>query len=198
MHLICRKLSVSLTHSQADISLSLNDKRKSKVACNAEFKPKVYFSAKLGDHFNLHYLAISKGTIFKSDSLKVEVKKMPDAVSSLLGESSEKHHRISPLKVEIAFKCWLKPNWMVCFKGCWWECQWKSCELPLPWDSSRLHRLSKSQVDCFRQLWKCNFGRLLHLSNWRLSKTQGFSWVFREKGETFIEYFSTLYEKEII
>ena len=105
MHLICRKLSVSLTHSQADISLSLNDKRKSKVACDAKFQPKVYFSAAPRAHFNLHYLAISKGTIIKSDSEKVEVKKIPDAVSSLLGESSEKHHRISPLEVSIALEC---------------------------------------------------------------------------------------------
>lgn len=59
------KLNVGLTHSPADLTLSLKDKTRSSVKCGADFKPRVYFSSEKNEQFVLHYQALSKGTIIK-------------------------------------------------------------------------------------------------------------------------------------
>ena len=75
--------------------MSLNDKQTDKVSCGTTFHPKIYFSAKVGEKFNLNFLALSKGQIIESGSLLVEVEKKDGALESLLGASTTE---ISPIK----------------------------------------------------------------------------------------------------
>ena len=92
-----RKLHVSLKHGSPDMTISLNDKKKSTVSCDAVFKPKVYFSAKKDEEFDLHYQALSKGTIYKSGNIKVTVQEKEDALTSLIGSegSATQTHKLS-------------------------------------------------------------------------------------------------------
>jgi len=87
------KLSVSLKHSKSDLSLSLNDKKSSSVACDAVFKPKIFFAAAKDEQFDLHYQTLSKGSIFKTGSFKVTVEEKEDALKSLIGPDSGKTKR---------------------------------------------------------------------------------------------------------
>ena len=82
------------------MTLSLNDKKKSTVSCDAVFKPKVYFSAKKDEEFDLHYQALSKGTIYKSGNIKVTVEEKEDSVTSLIGSegSAAQTHKLSSLE----------------------------------------------------------------------------------------------------
>eukprot|EP00090_Calanus_glacialis_P012233 TRINITY_DN20713_c0_g1_i4.p1 TRINITY_DN20713_c0_g1~~TRINITY_DN20713_c0_g1_i4.p1 ORF type:complete len:1703 (-),score=467.37 TRINITY_DN20713_c0_g1_i4:343-5451(-) len=83
-----RKLDVSLTHTTADLTLSVKEKQRSKISCGEDFKAKVYFSSKPSKEFDLHYHALSKGMIFKSGSIKVSTEQT-NALESLVGQAKE-------------------------------------------------------------------------------------------------------------
>ena len=95
-----RKLHVSLQNGNPEMTVSLNDKKKSTVSCDAVFKPKVYFSAKKDEEFDLHYQALSKGTIYKSGNIKVTVFEKSDALTSLIGSegSAAQPHKLTSLE----------------------------------------------------------------------------------------------------
>lgn len=99
----CRKLNVGLTHSTADLTLSLKDKQRSSVKCGADFKPRVYFSSKKNEQFVLHYQALSKGTIIKSGHMDVKVQEgaqdNDDVLNGLVGSGVNRHINLSPSKV---------------------------------------------------------------------------------------------------
>ena len=82
------KLDVSLTHTTADLTISVKEKQRSKLACDEDFTAKVHFSSKADQEFDLHYHALSKGEIFKSGSIKVNSGKSND-LDSLVGDSKE-------------------------------------------------------------------------------------------------------------
>ena len=84
---------MSLKHSKSDLSLSLNDKKSSSVACDAVFKPKIFFAAAKDEQFDLHYQTLSKGSIFKTGSFKVTVEEKEDSLKSLIGPDSGKTKR---------------------------------------------------------------------------------------------------------
>ena len=65
------KLDVSLTHTKANLSISIKEKERSEISCNEDFKAKVYFSSRIDQEFDLHYLALSKGVTIKSGFSKV-------------------------------------------------------------------------------------------------------------------------------
>jgi len=83
-----RKLDVSLTHTSADLTISVKEKQRSKLTCDKDFKAKVHFSSKPGQKFDLHYHALSKGEIFKSGSIKV-IAEQSNALDSLVGDAVE-------------------------------------------------------------------------------------------------------------
>eukprot|EP00092_Neocalanus_flemingeri_P108736 GFUD01139655.1.p1 GENE.GFUD01139655.1~~GFUD01139655.1.p1 ORF type:complete len:1716 (-),score=430.19 GFUD01139655.1:66-5213(-) len=83
-----RKLDVSLTHTKADLTLSVKEKKRSKISCGEDFKAKVYFSSQQDQEFDLHYHALSKGVIFKSGSSKVVVGQN-NALDSLVAGAME-------------------------------------------------------------------------------------------------------------
>jgi len=83
-----KKLDVSLTHTSADLTISVKEKQRSKLACDEDFTAKVHFSSKADQEFDLHYHALSKGEIFKSGSIKVNSGKSND-LDSLVGDSVE-------------------------------------------------------------------------------------------------------------
>ena len=99
MLLISRKLSVDLSHVSAELTLSLKDKQRSSVSCDALFKPRVYFSATRNQQFDLHYQALSKGVIFKSGNFKVTVEDKNDALDGLIGGGQ--NHLLSSQEVKI-------------------------------------------------------------------------------------------------
>ena len=55
-----RELDVSLTHTTAYLSISVKEKKRSKLSCDEVFKAKVHFSSKPDQEFYLHYHALSK------------------------------------------------------------------------------------------------------------------------------------------
>ena len=83
-----RKLDVTLTHPEADLSISVKEKERSKISCEEDFKAKIHFSSKPGQEFDLHYHALSKGQIFKSGSIRVAAGKT-NSLESLVGEAIE-------------------------------------------------------------------------------------------------------------
>ena len=99
----CRKLNVGLTHSTADLTLSLKDKQRSSVKCGEEFKPRVYFSSENDEQFILQYQALSKGTIIKSGRMDVKVQEgaqnNEDVMNGLIGSGSNRHVNLSPTEV---------------------------------------------------------------------------------------------------
>ena len=99
----CRKLNVGLTHSPADLTLSLKDKTRSTVKCGADFKPRVYFSSEKNEQFVLHYQALSKGTIIKSGRIDVNTQERAqdheDVMNGLLGSGANRHINLSPSEV---------------------------------------------------------------------------------------------------
>ena len=96
-------MNVGLTHSTADLTLSLKDKQRSSVKCGADFKPRVYFSSKKNEQFVLHYQALSKGTIIKSGHTDVKVQEgaqdNDDVLNGLVGSGVNRHINLSPSKV---------------------------------------------------------------------------------------------------
>ena len=94
----CRKLNVGLTHSTAELTLSLRDKQRSSVKCGADFQPRVYFSAERNEQFDLHFQALSKGTIVTSGAIQVTVREMDDnedVMSGLIGSGANRHIKLS-------------------------------------------------------------------------------------------------------
>ena len=83
-----RKLDVSLTHTSADLTISVKEKQRSKLTCDKDFKAKVHFSSKPGQKFDLHYHALSKGKIFQSGSITV-IAEQSNALDSLVGDAVE-------------------------------------------------------------------------------------------------------------
>merc|ERR1719233_8880 len=83
-----RKLDVSLTHTSADLTISVKEKQRSKLRCDKDFKAKVHFSCKPDQEFDLHYHALSKGEIFKSGSIKVNAEQSKD-LDTLVGDAIE-------------------------------------------------------------------------------------------------------------
>ena len=97
-------MNVGLTHSPADLTLSLKDKTRSSVKCGADFKPRVYFSSEKNEQFVLHYQALSKGTIIKSGRIDVNTQEMDqdheDVMSGLIGSGANNRHiNLSPSEV---------------------------------------------------------------------------------------------------
>jgi len=83
-----RKLDISLTHTKAELTLSVKEKQRSELSCGQDFKAKVYFSSKPDEKFDLHYHALSKGIISKSGSSNVVVGQ-DDALQSLVAGAKE-------------------------------------------------------------------------------------------------------------
>ena len=96
-------MNVGLTHSTADLTLSLKDKQRSSVKCGEEFKPRVYFSSGNEEQFILHYQALSKGTIIKTGQIPVKVREgaqdNQDVMNGLIGSGSNRHVNLSPSEV---------------------------------------------------------------------------------------------------
>merc|ERR1711962_381486 len=84
------KLDVTLNPSDADISLGLSRKERSDLACNQDFSGTVYFSTSNPRPVTLHYQALSKGVIYQSGKVEVDVGG-EDALQSLVDGRTELH-----------------------------------------------------------------------------------------------------------
>ena len=86
------------------MSLALDDKKNTKITCDSDFEPKVYYSAALGDQFELHYQAISAGTILKTGRHQITVTENEDAIDSLIETAAgEPRHKLTFDKEELKY-----------------------------------------------------------------------------------------------
>ena len=83
-----RKMDVSLTHADTDFAISIKDKQISKIPCGKDFKANVYIASQPGLEFDLHYQVISKGRIFKYNSLHISTNQS-NAINLLVGDAME-------------------------------------------------------------------------------------------------------------
>ena len=68
-----KKLDVTLTHVNYTMTMGIQDKERKEIECDEEFTAEVYFSSNQNTDFDLHYYAMAKGKLIKSDSMRVEV-----------------------------------------------------------------------------------------------------------------------------
>jgi len=73
-----RKLDVSLTHTDSDFVINMKEKERSPLSCGEEFKAKIFFSSQLGTEFDFHYIALSKGHISKTGTMKISANQVND------------------------------------------------------------------------------------------------------------------------
>jgi alpha-2-macroglobulin len=83
-----RKIDVSLTHTNVDLSISIKEKQRSKISCGEDFKTIVYFASQPDKEFDLHYQVISKGMIYKSDRAHITTSQTNN-IKSIVGELME-------------------------------------------------------------------------------------------------------------